>query len=284
MKRFIIFAMTLLLIISLPLCVSAEDVAEGTGGAESVTEITDTTYTATEAITAAEEVTEGKTTTDTENAPETETDELSDLLDVATPEQIELVKQYILYGIKSLPVSERVKLFLLDHLNALMWAVAAAALLIFAVSNRRTSKKHTDEAATFTSNAIELAEFGTKSMADAQKEMQGIKIRCAEMLEQVRSDLDNRMEENAKNMAEFMKDAVNRLDSILQSANNAMRDASEREQALTEALLLNEEITAYMIENSALPEVERDRMAKISHKIADQLRAVEKEVRENAEA
>lgn len=282
MKRFIIFAMTMILFISLPLCAHAGDVVEVTGETESTVETTPET--ATESITEAEEVTSGETSADTENAPETETDELSAMLDVATPEQIELIKQYMLYGIKSLPVSERVKLFLLDHLNALMWLVAAAALLIFSVSNRLTSKKHTDEAATMTNNAIELAEIGEKSMADAQKEMQAIKTQCAEMLERVKSDLDNRMEENAKNMADFMEDAVNRLDSILQSANNAMRDTSDREQALTEALLLNEEITAYMIENSALPEVERDRMTTISNKIAEQLRAIEKEVSGDEEA
>lgn len=284
MKRFIIFAVTLLLVISLPICVSAEDVAEVTVGDE--TTITDdtTAETAAESLTEAEEVTKAQTNEDTENAAETETDELSAMLDVATPEQIELMKQYMLYGIKSLPVSERVKLFLLDHLNALMWAFAAAALLIFSVSNRMTSKKHTDEAATMTSNAIELAEIGQNSMDEAQTKMQSIERQCAEMMERVNSDMDNRMKENAKTMAEFMENAMNRLESILQSANNAMHDTSDREKSLTEALLLNEEITAYMIENSALPEVERDRMAKISKKIAAQLREVEKEVSGNEEA
>ena len=281
MKRFIIFTMTLLLVISLPLCVSADDSAEVTGGAETITETTTTAETAAESLTEAEEVTEGETTAETENAAETETDELSAMLDVATPEQIEIMKQYMLYGIKSLPVSERVKLFLLDHLNALMWVVAAAALLIFAVSNRLTSKKHTDEAATMTNNAIELANIGQKSMEDAQNKIQSTERQFAEMMDHVKSDLDKCLEENAKNMAEFMENAMNRLESISQSANNAMRDTSEREKALTEALLLNEEITAYMIEHSALPEVERDRMTKISKKIAAQLREVENEVSGN---
>lgn len=279
MKRLIIFAITLLLIISIPLCVSAEEV-----GAETTITVETAAETAAEALTEAEEVTEGETTADTENAPETETDELSDLLNVATPEQIELVKQYILYGIKSLPVSERVKLFLLDHLNALMWAIAATALLIFSVTNRLTSKKHTDEAATFTSNAVELAEFGVKSMSDASTKIEASERACAQMIERVKSDMDKRLEENEKNMANIMENAMNRLEIISQTANDVLHDASERERTLAEALLTNEEITAYMIENSALPEVERDRMAKISEKITAQLREVKNEVGENEEA
>lgn len=296
MRKFIVFAITALLALTLPVSAYAEEIVADdtaqeteaatedvapetepvTTAAEAVTEEAEaeTTAEAAETATEAEETTAAESTAETENAAETETDELSALLDVATPEQVELIKQYVLYGIKSLPVSERVKLFLLDQLNAIMWIVVSAAMIAFAVVNRLTSKKHTDEAATMTDNAIEFAKLGQSAMEEASKGMKQISEDSAKLMTEILIEAKSRFDRNELEVAKYVDDASEKIKSITAEASATLRESSERENALTEALLLTDQIVAYLIENSALPEVERDRMTKISEQIAAQIEDV----------
>lgn len=295
MRKIFILA-AVLLVLSFPVGASAEDVtADVTEPQTSVETVIETAAETAELATETEEDAAVESATDTENSAETateaatesateavteeeetETDELADLLNVATPEQIELVKQYILYGIKSLPVSERVKLFMLDNLNAIMWLLAAIAAVVFAITNRLTSKKHTDEAQYMEDKANEAEERSIKNLATAEENMAAMRDACVaavcETLAVAKKHIDSNSEESKKyvdGVLEFAK-------GIADNANAALRENSDRESAMTEALLLSSEITAYLIENSSLPEVERDRMTAIANRIAEKIAEAQK--------
>lgn len=292
MRKIFILAAAVLLVLSFPVGASAEDVtADVTEPQTSVETVIETAAETAELVTETEEATAVESSTDTGNAAETateavadsvteeeetETDELADLLNVATPEQIELVKQYILYGIKSLPVSERVKLFMLDNLNAIMWLLAAIAAVVFAVTNRLTSKKHTDEAQYMEDKANEAEERSIKNLAAAEENMEAMRDACVaavcETLAVAKKHIDSNSEESKKYVDGVMEFAK----GIADNANAALRENSDRESAMTEALLLSSEITAYLIENSSLPEVERDRMTAIANRIAEKIAEAQK--------
>lgn len=285
MKKIFILAAAVLLILSFPVGASAEDVtAEPQTSVETVIETAAETA---ELATETEEATAVDSTADTENAAETdteavteaeetETDDLAGLLDVATPEQIELVKQYILYGIKSLPVSERVKLFLLDNLNAVMWLLAAVAAVVFAITNRITSKKHTDEAQYMEDKANEAEERSIKNLAAAEENMEAMRDACMTYVREVLEESRKQMDDNSAESKRYVDCVLEFAKGIADNANAALRENSDRESAMTEALLLSSEITAYLIENSSLPEVERDRMTAIANRIAEKIEEAQK--------
>ena len=289
MRKIFILAAAVLLILSFPVGASAEDVtAEPQTSVETVIETAAETAelateteeaAAVESATDAENATETATEAVTEAATEeeeTETDDLAGLLDVATPEQIELVKQYILYGIKSLPVSERVKLFLLDNLNAVMWLLAAIAAVVFAITNRLTSKKHTDEAQYMEDKANEAEERSIKNLAAAEENMEAMRDACVAVVCETLAVAKKHIDSNSEESKRYVDGVMEFAKGIADNANSALRENSDRESAMTEALLLSSEITAYLIENSSLPEVERDRMTAIANRIAEKIAEVQK--------
>ena len=289
MKKIFILAAAVLLILSFPVGASAEDVtAEPQTSVETVIETAAETA---ELDTETEEAAAVESATDTENAAETateavteavteeeetETDDLAGLLDVATPEQIELVKQYILYGIKSLPVSERVKLFLLDNLNAVMWLLAAIAAVVFAITNRLTSKKHTDDAQYMEDKANEAEERSIKNLAAAEENMEAMRDACVAAVCETLAVAKKHIDSNSEESKRYVDGVLEFAKGIADNANSALRENSDRESAMTEALLLSSEITAYLIENSSLPEVERDRMTAIANRIAEKIAEAQK--------
>ena len=288
MRKIFILAAAVLLILSFPVGASAEEVTEPQTSVETVIETAAETA---ELATETEEAAAVESATDTENATETateavteaateeeetETDDLAGLLDVATPEQIELVKQYILYGIKSLPVSERVKLFLLDNLNAVMWLLAAIAAVVFAITNRLTSKKHTDEAQYMEDKANEAEERSIKNLAAAEENMEAMRDACVAAVCETLAVAKKHIDSNSEESKRYVDGVMEFAKGIADNANSALRENSDRESAMTEALLLSSEITAYLIENSSLPEVERDRMTAIANRIAEKIAEVQK--------
>lgn len=292
MRKIFILAAAVLLVLSFPVGASAEDVtADVTEPQTSVETVIETAAETAELATETEEATAVESSTDTGNAAETateavaeavteeeetETDELADLLNVATPEQIELVKQYILYGIKSLPVSERVKLFMLDNLNAIMWLLAAIAAVVFAITNRLTSKKHTDEAQYMEEKANEAEERSIKNFAAAEENMAAMRDACVAAVCETLAVAKKHIDINSEESKKYVDGVLEFAKGIADNANSALRENSDRESAMTEALLLSSEITAYLIENSSLPEVERDRMTAIANRIAEKIAEAQK--------
>lgn len=257
MKKIFILA-AVLLILSFPVGASAEDVTAETAEPQTATEtVIEPATEVAESDTEAEDDTEVESSVDTENAAETateavteaategitedeetETDDLAGLLDVATPEQIELVKQYILYGIKSLPVSERVKLFMLDNLNAIMWLLAAIAAVVFAITNRLTSKKHTDEAQYMEDKANEAEERSIKNLAAAEENMEAMRDACVAAVCETLAVAKKHIDSNSEESKRYVDGVLEFAKGIADNANSALRENSDRESAMTEALLL----------------------------------------------
>lgn len=287
MRKIFILA-AVLLVLSFPVGASAEDMAAEVTEPQTFAEtVIETAAETAELAAETEEAAAVESATDTGNAAETvteaateeeetETDELADLLNVATPEQIELVKQYILYGIKSLPVSERVKLFMLDNLNAIMWLLAAIAAVVFAITNRLTSKKHTDEAQYMEDKANEAEERSIKNLAAAEENMEAMRDACMTAVREVLEESRKQMDDNSAEAKRHVDCVLEFAKGIADNANAALRENSDRESAMTEALLLSSEITAYLVENSSLPEVERDRMTAIANRIAEKIAEAQK--------
>ena len=217
----------------------------------------------------AEEVVE---TTATDTEAQTEPDELTELLDVATPEQIENIKKYIAYGVASLPVSEKIKLIILDHIDTLAWLVAAAAFIVFCVLNRMTGKRSDDNARLMTNNAIEIAENGQRCTELAREAMEKLDEEIRERLSAAGKQTEALTVKTLDGMKEFADKILGETAKIEENAEKALADVARKESGLAETVALFCGVVGYLVENSTLPEWERDRMTAL---IADGKRKIE---------
>ena len=278
MKKALVLMTAILLVLATPVVASAEDMtADVETVAETVTEVetetaeevtaeteAETAAEATEAHTEAEETEVEEETDEAVTEAQTETDELAGLLDVATPEQIEIIKQYIAYGVSALPASERVKLFLMDNLESLAWIVAAVAFAVFCIVNRLTAKKSDDNARKMTDNAIEIAEYGQKVAEAAREGMEQIKEEVYSRIASSEEKTDWLSKEAVEALGRIADQIVEKVEAVEQKADEAVIDSANKESGLTEAVIMFSEVVAYLVEHShSLPEWERDKMTAI---------------------
>ena len=106
--------------------------------------------------------------------------------------------------------------------------------------------------------------------------MEAMRLACEKFVSDVYKNAQERMDETGNAARVYVDSAIEMAKAIAESAETALRETAERENAMTEALLLTDEIMAYLIQNSALPEVEKDRMTVIANKIAAQIKEVKK--------
>lgn len=254
MKKVAILFLAMLMVLALPVVSFAEDLTtEAETIEETATEAAETTV---EGDTA-EEVVE---TTAADTEAQTEPDELTELLDVATPEQIENIKKYIAYGVASLPVSEKIKLIILDHIDTLAWLVAAAAFIVFCVFNRLTGKRSDDNARLMTDNAIEIAESGQRCMEIARDAIEKLDEEVRERISAAGKQTEALTEKTLNEMKEFAEKILGETAKIEENAEKALADVARKESGLAETVALFCGVVGYLVENSTLPEWERDRM------------------------
>lgn len=266
MKKVAILFLAMLMVLALPVVSFAEDLTtEAETIEETATEAAETTV----EVDTAEEVVE-TTAADTEE--QTESDELTELLDVATPEQIENIKKYIAYGVASLPVSEKIKLIILDHIDTLAWLVAAAAFIVFCVINRLTGKRSDDSARLMTNNAIEIAENGQRCTELARESIEKLDEEIRERLSAAGKKTEDLTAKTIDEMKEFAEKILGETAKIEENAEKALADAARKESGLAETVALFCGVVGYLVENSTLPEWERDRMTAM---IADGKRKIE---------
>lgn len=266
MKKVAILFLAMLMVLALPVVSFAEELTtEAETIEETATEAAETTV---EGDTA-EEVVE---TTATDTEAQTEPDELTELLDVATPEQIESIKKYIAYGVASLPVSEKIKLIILDHIDTLAWLVAAAAFIVFCVFNRLTGKRSDDNARLITDNAIEIAENGQRCMELAREAVEKLDEEIGERISAAGKQTEALTVKTLDEMKEFAEKILGETAKIEENAEKALADVARKESGLAETVALFCGVVGYLVENSTLPEWERDRMTAM---IADGKRKIE---------
>lgn len=110
--------------------------------------------------------------TTSETTAETMPEDMAGIISTATPEQIEQIKQYILYGVGELSKYEGtdgLTAFVLDHLNEIAWLVAGICFVVFAVIFKTKSKRMTDCTAIVNDNACEMVEKSERRIKEANQ-------------------------------------------------------------------------------------------------------------------
>lgn len=261
MKKIFAIMMVVLLILTAAVNVSATDAVDEPM-TEAVTEAAETTTEAQE-----------EATKEVETEPDTEAEtslveidsELGVLLNGATPEQIENIKQYILYGISTLPLPDRVRAFASEYLNAIAWIVAGVTFLLFFVGNRMTKKSLSDSITTNNNNMVEAYDKAKKIVEDAEKSMVKVErsvykalavsdAKSDAALKEARDYTDKALEAMTVKGNELLGRAKDSTDAALK----AMTELKEREAGLTEAEIMLATIIHDLVQNSNLPEWKKD--------------------------
>lgn len=288
MKKIFYILASVLVALSLAVGVSAEDIAvettdevfEDTAETAEATDTTEATETEEEPTETAEteETAEEETTAETTEEPteeptqeaESDTDEeptpdlpddlneLFELLGASTPEQVELVRQYLLYGLNTLPFSEKTKIAILEHINTVAWLLVGAAFIIMGILYIRSNKKSGDENRTMTDNAISIFEEGVKRSEGAASDIAD----CQKKIKNITDDAVAATTEVSMNADKIMRDAAEELLKAIEKNNSntekIISKVVSRESGLTDSVMTMCKIVLYLINESDLPEAERD--------------------------
>lgn len=249
MKKLYIILLTVVLMLTMAISAGAEDLSEPVTDA-----VTEAAETPTEAVgTTAKEV-----AAESESAEETspiEADsELGVLLEGATPEQIETIKQYIEYGVSKMPLPDQVRLFVDRHLESIAWIFAGICFVIFYIKNRSSNKKLSAEATVMTNNAVEIAEKAEEAFEAAKNVIALNQKNMSEILRKY----EEKMKEAIENANAAAKDVAEIAREGLEESKRAILELSGKESGLTEAEKLMAQLLTDLVEVSALPEWKRD--------------------------
>jgi hypothetical protein len=151
---------------------------------------------------------------DTETAAEPVDEQLAELLGAATPEQVENLRQYLLYGLKTLPFSERVKLALLDHIDIVAWIMVGVAFVLMGSLTIRSNKRRSDDSRTEGENAQALYEEGTERSEAAAERIEASETRIANIttaafaaIEKAGQNADKTLRETADKLIQMVKES-----------------------------------------------------------------------------
>lgn len=278
MRKVFLLLLAVVLVAVCPIAAYAEDVtetdAETVETIETVTEaettedtVTDeeTAEEATEATTEAEETTVEEVTTDTENATEeaTEeaTDELDALLNVATPEDIEKIKNYIIYGVSVLPFSEKATMFILENINPISWVAIGIIIVIAVVLYLAGNKKQYDDNVILNDNAIEAYKASAADSKLARAMIEEIAAALTRRMEEAERAAQSREEANLSRMDEHMAKVLDNAAETVRKATEAMQDVANRETAVTESTMMVCRVIQFLADHAkAIPEWDRDNL------------------------
>lgn len=269
MRKVFLLLLAVVLVAVCPIAAYAEDVTE-TETVETVTEaetteetVTDeeTAEEATEAHTEAEETTVEEVTTETEEATEEATDELDALLNVATPEDIEKIKNYIIYGVSVLPFSEKATMFILENINPISWVAVGLIIVVAVIMYLAGNKKQYDDAVILNDNAIEAYKAYAADSKNARDEMKEIAVALTRRMEEAERAAQSREEANLSRMDEHMAKVLDNAAETVRKATEAMQDVANRETAVTESTMMVCRVIQFLTDHAkAIPEWDRDNL------------------------
>lgn len=275
MRKVFLLLMAVVLVAVCPLAAYAEDVTETDAETvETVTEAETTEETVTdeetdeettEAPTEAEETTVEEVTTDTEETAEetTEeaTDELDALLNVATPEDIEKIKNYIIYGVSVLPFSEKATMFILENINPISWVAVGLIIAVAVVMYLAGNKKQYDDNVILNDNAIEAYKACAADSKQARAMMEEIAVALTRRMEEAERAAQSREEANISRMDEHMAKVLADAAETVRKATEAMQDVANRETAVTESTMMVCRVIQFLTDHAkAIPEWDRDNL------------------------
>jgi hypothetical protein len=263
MKKIIYIMAALLVALSLTVGVSAEDI---------------TTEIPTETI---EETAESPTEAETETAAEMDAetaaepvDELAKLLGASTPEQVEIVKQYLLYGLQTLPFSERVKLALMDHIDVIAWILVVIAFVVMGLLTIRSNKRRGDDNKTMTENAaalygegVERSEAAANRIEESETRIANITTAAFAAIKEAGQAYDKTLHDTADKMLQMVNESN-------AEAAKVMAEATAKETALTEATLTVCNLFVRLINDSDIPEADRDAYTRIYNTAIERIKEV----------
>lgn len=252
MNKIIYIMAAMLVALSLTIGVSAEDIT---------TEIPMET---------AEETAESPTEAETDAVAEMDTetvtepvDELAELLGASTPEQVEIVKQYLLYGLQTLPFSERVKLALMDNIDIIAWILVGIAFVVMGLLTIHSNKRRGDDNKTMTENAAALYGEGVERSEAAAKSIEESETRIANITTAAFSAI----KEAGLASDKTLKDTADKLLQMVKASNaeaaKVMAETNAKETALTETVLTMCDLLVRLINDSDIPEADRDAYTRI---------------------
>jgi cytoskeletal protein RodZ len=256
MKKIIYIMAALLVALYLTVGVYAEDITT-----EIPTETAEETATET-----AESPTETETETvaemDTETAAEP-ADELAELLGASTPEQVEIVKQYLLYGLQTLPFSERAKLALMDHIDIIAWILVSLAFVVMGLLTIHSNKRRGDDNKTMTDNATALYGEGVERSEAAAKSIEESETRIANITTAAFTSIKEAGQASEKTLRETSDKLFKTVKESIAEAAEVVAEAKAKETVIAEATLTMCDLLVRLINDSDIPEADRDAYTRI---------------------
>lgn len=271
MKKISYILAALLVALSLTVGVSAEDITTEIT-AETDTETAEETSTeAAESTTEAE--TEAVAEMETEAVTET-VDELAELLGASTPEQVEIVKQYLLYGLQTLPFSERAKIALMDNIDIIAWILVGVAFVVMGLLTIHSNKRRSDESVAMTDNAtalygegVERSEAAAKSIEESETRIANITTAAFAAIKEAGQATDKTLHDTADKLLQMVKESN-------AEAAKVMAETNAKETALTETVLTMCDLLVRLINDSDIPEADRDAYKKIYTAAVERIKEV----------
>ena len=263
MKKFYITLMTILLVLTMTVSAGATEADETM--TEPVTEAAETPTEAVETVTE-EAATEAQT--EAETSPIEADSEISAMLNTATPEQIEQIKEYIIYGISALPLPDQVRVFAAENLNAIAWIVAGVTFLLFFIGNRISKKSWSDSMTVMNNNMAEVYDAAQEMVEEAKSQTAGLlkeinkalkssEEKSAAMLEEARACTERALTTLEKRSTELFGKAKEGTDAAIK----ALEEEKKRETGLTESEVMMAKVLCDLVQNSNLPQWKKDEFA-----------------------
>lgn len=264
MKKIIYILAALLVALSLTVGVYAEDIT-----AEITTEIT-TEITAETIEETSTEAAESPTETETETVAEMDTetaaepvDELAELLGASTPEQVEIVKQYLLYGLQTLPFSERAKIVLMDNIDIIAWILVGISFVVMGLLTIHSNKRRGDESKTMTDNAVALYGEGVERSKAAAKSIEESETRIANITTAAFSAIKEAGQASDKTLHETADKLIQMVKESNAEAAKVVAEAKATDTVIAEATLTMCDLLVRLINDSDIPEADRDAYTRI---------------------
>ena len=263
MKKIYIILMTILLVLTMTVSTGATEADEPM--TEDVTEAAEAPTDAVETVT--EEVAT-EAPTEEETSPIEADSEISAILNVATPEQIEHIKEYIIYGISALPFPDQVRAWTAENLTPIAWIIAGVAFVIFVLDNRIGRKRQSESMTTQNNNMVEaynaakdIVEQAKKQTSEISEEVRKALIsaegKSAAMLKEARTCAERALAALEERSAEIFEKAKEGTDAAIK----ALEEEKKRETGLTESEVMMAKVLCDLVQNSNLPQWKKDEFA-----------------------
>lgn len=214
-----------------------------------------------------ESVTDLSTTleTEAETSPIEADSELWSILNGATPEKIEHIKNFIIYGVSALPFPDQVRVFAAENLNAIAWIFVGAMFLLYFVGNRMTKKSLSDSMAVNNNNMVEAYDDAKKTVKNAtelaeataeavKKALESAEGKSEAMLAAAKACAEKTVEVLEQRSAEVFEKAKEGTDAALK----AIEELKVKETGMKEAECMMAQVLCDLIEHSSLPEHKKD--------------------------